>query len=81
MQKLKGEEGPVALSKRWGAVSDAAQKEQRLTMFKEEDINKQEQPTTSSSEHTGLTNNLRKDGDPVKDAPGKIWPLKRLREN
>jgi hypothetical protein len=29
-QKLKREEGPVALSKRWGTVSDAVQKEQSL---------------------------------------------------
>jgi hypothetical protein len=79
-QKLQGEEGPVALSKRWGTVSDAAQKEHSLIMFKV-DINKHEQPATSSSEHTGLTNNLRKNEDPVKDAPGKVWTLKRLREN
>ncbi len=77
---MKGKEEPVALPKRWGTVSDAAQKEQSLLMFKE-DINKQEQPATSSSEHTGLTNNLRKNEDPVKDAPGQAWTLKKLREN
>ncbi len=80
-RKFKGDEGPVAVSKRWGTVSDAAQKEQSLLMFKE-DINKQEQFATSSLEHTGLTNNLRKHEDPVKDSINRqsMGPQK-VREN